>query len=585
MTSRGDNKENGQEQQQQQQQPRQGSSSSGGVTSLEVPKKTKHGNYMLQRSKKVRITSLGGRKTSVPTGVKMVIGDEPQQRHHSPVMTGGGGHMGYNNVDNVADCASVNSNEVIANGTNGMISSPTDYKALVRSITHGTNDNDILRGASPNNLNAVLSNCGSLENLNELRGSNSNLLFQQQQQQQQQNGTKNECDSSPIHDIKVSPPLPPPIRLNDNEVNKSQSHGECGSEQDNNSTLTNGESGNKTTTTALVAQTSADCDNKAVEMRRRQDSGCLKDTLQGDLDILKSIDKLLDCEAQQQPNSDFHAVKEEVKEEPEDVKSPNQKVCQLLLNNNSSEDECYMRINPAPKVIHKPRLSTESLITEARDIISDIIEKHCGPAGEIINLEDIPKPSIRLPEPPTCEIINVEISHSKPEKEREEEEKKEDLRHEFKPPSLLNIPAITLNDDTLNINRGPRAPQLQDGVVTPAFMTELVAFFRAQGRLPIPTAYKILKDCLEFFKRQPSLVDIQLGRNDVINICGDVHGQFFDLANIFDLFGQPSIQNQVRSNNKVLGKMRALRQHKNNSPEASLLFPSIFVIKLFKLGH
>ena len=86
---------------------------------------------------------------------------------------------------------------------------------------------------------------------------------------------------------------------------------------------------------------------------------------------------------------------------------------------------------------------------------------------------------------------------------------------------------------------------LEAGKVTPVFMTDLVTFFRAQGRLPSATAYKILRDCLEFFRDQPSLVDIQLGRNDVINVCGDIHGQFFDLANIFDLFGQPGEQNQV----------------------------------------
>ncbi len=47
---------------------------------------------------------------------------------------------------------------------------------------------------------------------------------------------------------------------------------------------------------------------------------------------------------------------------------------------------------------------------------------------------------------------------------------------------------------------------------------------------------------------QPSLVEIQLGKDDVVNICGDIHGQFFDLAKIFHLYGMPSERNQYLFN-------------------------------------
>jgi serine/threonine-protein phosphatase 5 len=49
-------------------------------------------------------------------------------------------------------------------------------------------------------------------------------------------------------------------------------------------------------------------------------------------------------------------------------------------------------------------------------------------------------------------------------------------------------------------------------------------------------------ECKTFFEQQLSLVDVTIPRvNDgKLTICGDVHGQFYDLINIFRLNGFPS---------------------------------------------
>jgi len=83
------------------------------------------------------------------------------------------------------------------------------------------------------------------------------------------------------------------------------------------------------------------------------------------------------------------------------------------------------------------------------------------------------------------------------------------------------------------------------GRVNKKFVVDLIAFYKRQKRLPTLTATKIIREAGELFRRGGSLIEGDLGKDDVINICGDVHGQFFDLCRILDLHGMPSERNQV----------------------------------------
>lgn len=54
---------------------------------------------------------------------------------------------------------------------------------------------------------------------------------------------------------------------------------------------------------------------------------------------------------------------------------------------------------------------------------------------------------------------------------------------------------------------------------------------------------QILIDIDAYFRKQPSLVDIHVPENSKFTICGDIHGQFYDLMNIFKINGLPSPSN------------------------------------------
>ncbi|XP_019874871.1 serine/threonine-protein phosphatase 5 [Aethina tumida] len=103
--------------------------------------------------------------------------------------------------------------------------------------------------------------------------------------------------------------------------------------------------------------------------------------------------------------------------------------------------------------------------------------------------------------------------------------------------------ADSINLDAMTIENDYKGPELEDGKVTLKFMIDLMNMYERQGTLHRKYAYKILKDIKAYFMTQPSLVEVPIGDEETFTVCGDIHGQYYDLLNIFKLNGLPSETN------------------------------------------
>uniref|UniRef100_A0A7S0Q896 Serine/threonine-protein phosphatase T n=1 Tax=Coccolithus braarudii TaxID=221442 RepID=A0A7S0Q896_9EUKA len=99
-----------------------------------------------------------------------------------------------------------------------------------------------------------------------------------------------------------------------------------------------------------------------------------------------------------------------------------------------------------------------------------------------------------------------------------------------------------LDVDSIVIEEGYSGPR-PSWPLTHEGMLEIANGLKAQQRLHRKLVIQILLEVKRIFEVQPSLVDVEVPPGSHINVCGDTHGQFYDLLHIFELYGYPGEDN------------------------------------------
>jgi len=96
--------------------------------------------------------------------------------------------------------------------------------------------------------------------------------------------------------------------------------------------------------------------------------------------------------------------------------------------------------------------------------------------------------------------------------------------------------------DAVNVEDSYDGPRLEgDGnSITREFVTEMLEYMKKQKRVHKKFVWKIMLAVKSIFESCESLVDVSVADGEKLTVVGDVHGQYYDLLNIWEKNGYPS---------------------------------------------
>lgn len=103
----------------------------------------------------------------------------------------------------------------------------------------------------------------------------------------------------------------------------------------------------------------------------------------------------------------------------------------------------------------------------------------------------------------------------------------------------------TVDLTTMTVEDSYAGPRLEGSpeagyTISASFVEQMMDQFKAEKKIHIRFAFEIVMGCLKVLQQLPTLVDVEIPQDGAFTVCGDVHGQFYDLLNIFNLNGIPS---------------------------------------------
>mmetsp|Transcript_8651 Transcript_8651/g.13417 ORF Transcript_8651/g.13417 Transcript_8651/m.13417 type:complete len:211 (+) Transcript_8651:659-1291(+) len=104
---------------------------------------------------------------------------------------------------------------------------------------------------------------------------------------------------------------------------------------------------------------------------------------------------------------------------------------------------------------------------------------------------------------------------------------------------------VNVNVDNIMVESSYDGPRLEKSTdeIDSDWVVKLMAHQKAQKNLHKKYVSMIIVKARELLEKNPSMVDVTIPDDEEITVCGDIHGQYYDLLNIFELNGIPSKKN------------------------------------------
>lgn len=116
------------------------------------------------------------------------------------------------------------------------------------------------------------------------------------------------------------------------------------------------------------------------------------------------------------------------------------------------------------------------------------------------------------------------------------------------PDEEIVLVSSTIDLSTMPVEDSYKGPRMKgndkDGYTLDLeFVKAMLEEMKQQRLVHKRFAFEILLKAQELFKAEPSLLDICIPDDGYFTVCGDVHGQYYDLLNIWEINGAPSETN------------------------------------------
>ncbi|KAJ9522034.1 hypothetical protein QJQ45_005077 [Haematococcus lacustris] len=116
------------------------------------------------------------------------------------------------------------------------------------------------------------------------------------------------------------------------------------------------------------------------------------------------------------------------------------------------------------------------------------------------------------------------------------------------PEEVVVLISSTIDLASMDVEESYKGPRMQGSqeegyTITLDFVQSMLAEFKEQRVIHRRFAYEIVLKAQELFRQQASLVDVSIPENGHLTVCGDTHGQFYDLLRIWELNGRPAPDN------------------------------------------